>query len=518
EMLRLSGEMIDTPVTPELVAARVMNELLTDYEEARSVRAAYDEVVALIRQEIPDFLRQRELFESIVKELEPDERLTYVAATPVGAVTLLIEGSDTTPSRPIVSGWWDERLTSTQVRELLVGSSTMDGKVQNRHGGLLSPSSRGSQLRRVLGRILPELGVREGVFAELAMHCRAARVRRLVLIPCGLLGLLPLHAAMIPCADGSEETEPLIDVVQVNYAPSSRIWATARRRNAGGQGKLFDAFIVGDPQPQSEEIPPLPGARNEAMAISVLIDQERQKQVATLLGETATYSNVVGILRKRGAMLTHLHFACHGFSDLINPQASGVLLADGVLLTMHDVLDAALAPLTQLRLVVLSACRTALVGTDLPDEAVGLPSAWLQAGARDVLASLWPVSDAVTFMFMAKFYELHLLDGLEPADACWLAQRWLRGLPTWREDFRAMGAVRATMDAEAGVIVHELLSARDLAESGDDSELRVNEADGTSLEQKNEDKESPGLEGNTIEQRKKWSDPYHWAAFAVYGA
>lgn len=62
----------------------------------------------------------------------------------------------------------------------------------------------------------------EGVLAKLAAHCRAASVQRLVLIPCGLLGLLPIHAALVPHFSNSEETEPLLDVVRLSYAPGVR--------------------------------------------------------------------------------------------------------------------------------------------------------------------------------------------------------------------------------------------------------------------------------------------------------
>jgi CHAT domain-containing protein/tetratricopeptide (TPR) repeat protein len=516
EMARIAGDTIETSATPELVAIRAMNEQLAGYEEARSAHAAYDEVVALIRQEIPDFLRPGGLFEAAAKELTSDERLAYVATTPAGAVTLLIEGSGAASHQPVVKGWWDEHLTSTQVAKLLVGPPRADGKVQRGNGGLLAVSSRRRQLRRVLGLAMQTLGARDGVFAELSMCCSAAHVRRLVLIPCGLLGLLPLHAVEVPCAAEGEITEPLIDVVQVSYAPSARIWATARRRNANFHAEMLEALVVGDPQPQSEGTPPLPGARDEAVAISTLISQVEQNHVSTLLGETATHANVVDMLRKRDSALSHVHFACHGFADLTNPQTSGMLLAHSTRLVMHDVLTVAL--LAKLRLVVLSACRTALVGTELPDEVVGLPSAWLQAGARDVLASLWPVSDNVTFIFMAKFYELHLLDRLEPTEAFWLTQRWLRRLPTWREDFRAMGAERAALGAEANMVVPMLAPSRGAMELADHAEWVGDEAESKLLERKDQGEERTEQEGDTTQLPGRWADPYHWAAFAIYGA
>lgn len=517
-IISTAGDTGETPASPELIALRAMDMQLADYEEARAARAAYDEVVARIRQEMPDFLYPGGVFEVAVKELKADECLTYVATTPAGAVTLLIRSSDAVPSQPVVKGWWDELLTSSQVAQLLVGSSSAGGKLQHGDGGLLAVSSHRRRIRRVLDITMRTIGAPDGVLTALALHCRAVHVRRLVLIPCGLLGLLPLHAAMVPCSSDGTTTEPLIDVVQVCYAPSAHIWAASRRRGGSLHSVQLEALVVGDPQPQSEETPPLPGAKDEAAAISTLISQTVQGRVCTYIGEAATLSNVIDILRGQHSTLTHVHFACHGVAELSKPQTSGVLLAYGTRLAVYDVLDPAIALLEQLRLVVLSACRTALVGTELPDEAVGLPSAWLQVGAKNVLASLWPVSDKITLVFMTKFYELHLLDGLEPTEALWLTQRWLRGLPTWREDFRAMGAKRAAAGAEANEVVGVLASTRGAMTLADDAERAANEKEDESMDWEKLDEESVTWNQDTIKLPGRWTDPYHWAAFAIYGA
>ena len=57
------------------------------------------------------------------------------------------------------------------------------------------------------------------------------------------------------------------------------------------------------------------------------------------------------------------------------------------------------------RLVVLSACETGLVGELVPDEAVGLPTGLLYAGARTVVASSWAVPDESTTLLMEYFYD-----------------------------------------------------------------------------------------------------------------
>ena len=53
---------------------------------------------------------------------------------------------------------------------------------------------------------------------------------------------------------------------------------------------------------------------------------------------------------------------------------------------------------------MLSACDSAL-GKDLESEGrIGLPRAFLFAGSRSVLASLWNVDDEVAVVFMKHFY------------------------------------------------------------------------------------------------------------------
>ena len=185
---------------------------------------------------------------------------------------------------------------------------------------------------------------------------------------------------------------------------------------------------------------------------------------------------------------------------------------------MQDLQDPAVALFAQLRLVVLSACRTALVGTELPDEAVGLPSAWLQAGAKDVLASLWPVSDSVTVAFMKKFYELLLLDRLDPTEALWLAQRWLRGLQTWRGDCHALGAERAASGPEASEVVDMLARVRGEREAEDDFDRSDSEEERRTVERETPDEKGLAQSGDTKEQNRSWEQTHHWAAFAIYGA
>jgi len=135
-----------------------------------------------------------------------------------------------------------------------------------------------------------------------------------------------------------------------------------------------------------------------------------------------------------------------------------------------------------------------------------------------VLASLWPVSDSKAAALMAKFYELHLLDQLEPAEAPWLAQRWLRNPPSWRDDCQAAGALVAAEGTEASETVRELDLIR-----GENTVLDVEVAGEQAVPrdepiihppQSHETDQIPGAAG----QRQFWEYARHWAAFVIYGA
>jgi CHAT domain-containing protein len=77
-------------------------------------------------------------------------------------------------------------------------------------------------------------------------------------------------------------------------------------------------------------------------------------------------------------------------------------------------------------LVVLSACESALVGGDSPDEIISLPAGLLQAGVPGVVGSLWSVPASSTAELMVRFYEHHYQHGLAGPEALRRAQQQVR--------------------------------------------------------------------------------------------
>src|SRR5262249_6713866 len=141
----------------------------------------------------------------------------------------------------------------------------------------------------------------------------------------------------------------------------------------------------------------------------------------------------------------YIHFACHGRYDWTDTQRSGLILAGGSLLTLADV--SAGPDLGTTRLVTLSACETRISKViRTPDEYIGLPACFLQAGAPAVVGALWPVSDIATALLLCRFYHLRLDGGLPPAGALRQAQLWLRDA-TAQELAADVNAKRHTLSA-----------------------------------------------------------------------
>ena len=105
-----------------------------------------------------------------------------------------------------------------------------------------------------------------------------------------------------------------------------------------------------------------------------------------------------------------IHIAAHG-----EPNSGEILLApnrsqcsstsspsvpESFLLTQQDVMNISV----KARLVVLSCCHTGQ-GKVSSEGVIGITRAFLTAGARSVLSTLWPINDTATKEFMEKLYE-----------------------------------------------------------------------------------------------------------------
>ena len=229
------------------------------------------------------------------------------------------------------------------------------------------------------------------------------------LIPTGLLGLFPLHAAWTANpAEGGSARQYALDLATFRYAPSARMLRRAAETDAASESVL----LVSEPESPSEAT--LDNAANEIAAVSACFTNQR-----SLRGAEASSKMVL----QEAPDYNVLHFCCHGQADLLEPLNSGLMMAFGQTVSLRDLLEIRL-PAT--RLAVLSACETGVPGTRLPDEVIGLPAGFLRAGVGGVAASLWAVADESTMELMSQFYVLWRKQKLEPAEALCRAQQAVR--------------------------------------------------------------------------------------------
>jgi CHAT domain-containing protein len=236
---------------------------------------------------------------------------------------------------------------------------------------------------------------------------RLAGAARLVICPDGPLHLLPF-AALVHGNQFLVEWKPL------HFVASATLYSELKRERspgiATGTGTgagtgtstepTTDLVAFGDPSPdprQASPLEPLPAARREIAALRSLFGSRAH----TFVGGAASETRACNDAREA----RYVHFACHAVIDDRLPLDSALMLspegeADGRLETW-EVFER-----VRLRadLVTLSGCQTALGREAGGEGLLSLTRAFLFAGARATLASLWSVPDTTTSQLMVGVY------------------------------------------------------------------------------------------------------------------
>jgi CHAT domain-containing protein len=104
---------------------------------------------------------------------------------------------------------------------------------------------------------------------------------------------------------------------------------------------------------------------------------------------------------------SYIHFVAHGTASRLSPLDSAIVLSKESAQDNSFKLYARVIKGQKLRadLVTISACYSAGERAYSGEGLVGLSWAFLAAGAHNVVAALWDVSDASTPQLMDKFYD-----------------------------------------------------------------------------------------------------------------
>ena len=216
----------------------------------------------------------------------------------------------------------------------------------------------------------------------------------IIIVPDGPLWLAPFAALLNPFS------KYLCESFKVRIIPSLtslKILARCPEFHSSS-----GAVVVGDPDvsdvinSHGEQLQELPFARKEAQMIGQILN------VTPLTGKLATKCEVL----KQISSVSVVHIAAHGRMETgeialsPNPERKSQTPAEeDYMLTMADVMSVKL----RAKLIVLSCCHSGR-GEIKAEGVVGIARAFMGAGARSVLVSLWAIDDEATLEFMKSFY------------------------------------------------------------------------------------------------------------------
>jgi hypothetical protein len=244
------------------------------------------------------------------------------------------------------------------------------------------------------------------------------------------IAVVPLHRVIdLPLATALVGDRPAMLARDIITAPNARCLLLASLWESQ-TGSPLTAYVACDPSegrdfigavvPEAERISEIYGVKARIFGTSNGRDESASGLDPTQRLRTRTWpperhaaeSNAVtpDLDELCGAAVVHL--ACHGFVE--DDPFHGSVLELGRAIAMDDLLRHGVA---RGSVFVLSACYVGGVVPSYPSELLGFPASLISAGARNVLASLWPVPDSPsTIDFVARFH-LDLRDGNSAAVA-----------------------------------------------------------------------------------------------------
>jgi CHAT domain-containing protein/outer membrane protein assembly factor BamD (BamD/ComL family) len=233
----------------------------------------------------------------------------------------------------------------------------------------------------------------------------------LILVPDGSLHLLPFGALQ------DERGSYLAQRATVSIAPSAAVLAALRREPEIHTAKLFLGVAfnqVGADTAAFAKSRGLANIRGADIRPLQFSHEEVSEATAALGNGTILEGPVASESALKSEPLDQfriIHLAAHGVGDELEPDRAAIVLNPGS--SEEDGLWQA-REIRHTRLnadtVVLSACETGTGRLQGEEGIMNLARAFLTAGAKSVVASLWDVDDRSTATLMENFYQ-HLAQG-----------------------------------------------------------------------------------------------------------
>jgi tetratricopeptide (TPR) repeat protein len=250
------------------------------------------------------------------------------------------------------------------------------------------------------------------------------RCHRLVIVPDGCLATVPFEVLRV-------RGRRLVETHEIRYVPSMSFAELVAAREARRATPYMPLLAIGNPAlahcnaangaasnsplqvalrsargDERTSWAPLPGAARELAMVEQLYGLEEGQSLHTLAAASVQH---VRDLSEDGTLLRAkaLLFSTHGYLDPVDPNRSGIVLAAGE--NEENVIRASEISSWELAcdLVFLSACDTGRAQFQSGEGLLGVPLAFMMAGSRANVQTLWPIHDAASAVFVARFFELY---------------------------------------------------------------------------------------------------------------
>jgi CHAT domain-containing protein len=331
-----------------------------------------------------------------------------------------------TPEISILTAHSHEPITMDRVQKSIAPSATIleyvltDAKsyclvISNAEAHIVPLASRqaidglvASYLKAVKAKTPAHAEARRLYDALLAPVTAASRKENLIIIRDGSLFLAPFDAFVDKGDHLVAETHTVI------YEPSATSFYLLRsqtRRAGSGHGLLAVGGVPYSPAQLKEasvtrgydpgSLTELPASKDEVLAAEAAI---RGPGDIVLIGSSATEA---GFKRAAKGQFAIIHLAVHGYASTTERDRSALVLLSDPSAGEDGFLQA--SEIVQLHLntdlVVLSACDTAVGPVEGEEGISALSRAFLLAGARTVVSTLWSIDDTFSLFLMKQFYK-----------------------------------------------------------------------------------------------------------------
>ena len=262
-------------------------------------------------------------------------------------------------------------------------------------------------------------------------HLLIARAQSLLvgsaifIVPDGSLNNLNFETLIAPDANWSAATssKPKLRywIEDVTIANASSLRVLGGSKGNAGKNELpheRNLLLIGNSVAPNSEYPELPQAEAQMEGVARHFPTAQQRVFSREHANPSAYRD------SNPEKYAYIHFVAHGTASRLSPLDSAIVLSsenggsrengedDSFKLYARDIIRHPL----RANLVTISACYSAGERSYSGEGLVGLSWAFLRAGAQNVIAALWDVTDASTELLMNRFYD-ELEKGSDPETA-----------------------------------------------------------------------------------------------------